>query len=179
MKRLFMLVLITLLAACSGGTAPSAPPSDAVSAFMAYFVAGEYDAAQALISSSFSLDEIEDEFRDIFKNLTYDITSENISGDRAYIALSIKTVDFAAIMEDVMDDAFYLVFTDITVEELSSRVESMFVEKATAYDAPIADREVTVVLELNDNGWMIVADDTFIDALMGGVISFAEYARGW
>ena len=161
--RLIILALfLFLIAACS--SAAAAAPSDTVVAFL--------EAPPPLA-------EIEEEFRGAFENFSYEITSETINDDTAYVSLVINTLDFAAVMEEVMAEAFYWVFEDMTVTEFSIRVESLFLEKMTDDDVPIAEKNITVPLKLIDNQWEIITDNALADAVTGGLVSFAEYAGQW
>ena len=183
MKKLLagLSALLLILFACSPGVGAAPPPGDAVTAFLSYVQAGEYAEAQALIlgESSLALYDIEEEYKGIFQKLSYENISETINGNQAHVQLTINAVDFAATMEEIMAEAFYWVFTDITVNELTDKVEVMFIEKMTDDTAPMLRSEVTVTLELHEGKWRIIADDDFADAVTGGLISFAEYAGQW
>jgi hypothetical protein len=53
----------------------------------------------------------------------------------------------------------------------------MLLERINAGDAPSAYRELTAYLELHNSAWKISPNYDFYDALTGGLLSFAEYAR--
>ena len=184
-KRLVLAIVfvgVLVMTSCTGffsdfGSGPS--PSDTVSDFLEYMRAGEFEEAQKFLAeeSSFLIHEIEEEFRSIFKKLEVDEMTAVINGDESFVVFEIETVDFATVMEEVINENFYLVFTDITTDVLSSRIQETMLQKMTSYDVPMISAEATAALILQDNEWKIVSDDVFVDALTGGLISFMDYMQ--
>ena len=179
----FILCAILVLAACSGAAdaLDIPPPSETVSAFLTYVRDGEYEEARGLTLNDghFLLDEIEKEYRGIFGTLSYDDVSEEIEDGFAYVTLTISAVDFATVMDRVMSDAFHLVFENITVNDLTDRISDMFMEQMTADYAYTIKQEIVISLEIYDGQWMINMDEALVDAVTGGLLSFAEYAGQW
>ena len=185
MKKVILsfFAIVLILSACSAATAAPQPPppGEVITTFMTFVKNGEYEEAQALIyeGSPFALDEIEEEYRGIFTNITYEHISETIDGDQAHVVLSINSVDFSAVMEEVMNEAFLWAFDDLTIGELTDRVEALMIEKMVSGSAPTVTNEVTVTLGLHNNQWKIQADAYFADSVTGGMFSFAEYIGQW
>ena len=179
MNRMFFLLTISLLllSACSQKT--SAPPGEVVSTFLSHIKAGEYTEAYGLLLGDYPVSLYEMEHTGIFQKLSYDSILEDIQGDKAFVTVNISSLDFVKLMEDVMAEAFHMIFTDITQYELISRLESMFMKKMATYSGPIISNKVTVMLEVYDGQWKIIADNAFADAMTGGLLSFAEYAGEW
>ena len=200
MRRLlvsFCMLLMGVLVGCSPAQSwtveemPHAP--DTVAAFFEYLQTGEYEAAQAMLAeeSALVLSEMELVYKDaIFRNLTLveilehgelgwvdDDTNE--MHQSANVTLSVNAVDFAAVMDAVMMEAFLWAFGDITVRELTDRIGELLVEKMNDNDAPMISETLVVELIPDDGEWRIVADEAFADAVTGGLLSFAEYADGW
>jgi len=178
MKKLFLLLL--LLAACSRGPAGPAP-SEVVSDFLAYVQAGEFAEASELVSggSPLGFDRVEEEYRRIFEKLSYEHILEETDGSEAFVTLTVTAFDFGLAMEELMAEAFYWVFMDITAEELAEMLETSLIATIESEFAPMLESEVTVRLERSEDGWLIAADDAFADAVTGGLFSFAEYVGGW
>lgn len=184
MKKMCIYLFSTLflLSGCFLESGPATPPAEAVTTFLAYVKAGEYLEANSLVLGEYQLqlDEIEEEHQLIFKNLSYDNIIEEINGNSATVSLTINNSDFAEIMEAVMNEAFTnWIFMYITEQELIEKMDAFLVEKMTADTVPITSRDVTVTLEVFENQWKIVADDNFIDAVVGGLLSLEEYAYQW
>ena len=180
-KYLTGLLLLILLSGCGRSVAQGPSPSETVEAFMSFVQSGEHDEANGLIlnEDEVSIFEIEEEYRIIFKNLSYSNLEEAVNGSDAYVSLTISNFDFSAMMDEIMAEAFYLIFTDITERELSDKIEYMLIEKLTGDTAPKLNSDITVNLEMSDGRWKIIADESLADALTGGLISFAEYAGQW
>jgi len=183
MKKLYGWLLslgsIIIFTACSLGAGNTPPPSETVTAFLAHIQAVEFAEADELILGDISLYEIEEEHRGMFANLSHEHISESINGSQASVTLTINAVDFVAVMDEVMVEAFYLAFTEISAAELAILIETALIEGMTSSTAPIASSEVTVTLEMSDGEWKIIADDTFVNAVTGGFFSFAAYADEW
>lgn len=183
MKRLAVFLLILFLAACSSATADDStlpPPGETVTAFFAYIEAGEYEEAQGLLSGEFSLLEVEEEYRGlIFGSLFHMDMPEEVGEGYAYVAITIRAVDFAAAMDEIMAEAFPWVFEDITANQLADRLDSLLIEILESDAAPIMSSIIGVRLELYEGEWRILSDRDFADAITGGMISFAEYTEQW
>ena len=178
----FLLFFLILLVACSPAAAEEIPPpGETVVAFLTHIQLGEYEEAYALAAGEmlYALKEIEEEYRGIFESLSYGEMTETTEDGYAYVTFTINAVDFTAVMEGIMAEAFHMVFEDITVSELTDRVRTMLVDEMTADTAPILSREITVALEIYDGQWKIIIDEAFVDAITGGFFSFAEYAGQW
>ena len=178
------LVLFVVMTACSPAT-ELPPPGETVATFLQHIQSGEYDEAQLILThnSSLNLNEIEEEFRSFFYNISYEVISEviseSITGYVGYVELSINAPDFFAVMDEVMVHAFYWAFEDISEEELASRIEELLVENMDSDEVPLIVSDVTVTLQLEDEQWRIVAGHAFADAVTGGLFSFAEYTGQW
>ena len=183
MKFIFKLgfAFAFILTACSTAASNLPPPGDVVAVFLDHIQVGEYIQAQELLydDSILPLHEIEDEFHGIFTNISYDIISEEIGENSADVTLRINSVDFSAVMEDIMSEAFNWIFEDITTAQLSDRIETLLIQKMESDTAPQIQSDVVVTLLADDGAWRIAADQDFANALTGGLFSFAEYAGQW
>jgi len=182
MKIILALAILLTLSACTlVGGSDNSRPSETVTAFFTHIWAEEFDEAEQLLSAepSISLKATAADYGGIFDKLDYRLISETVDGNRAYLTVNISTLDFAQLMSAVISEAFFWAFEEITEEELYDLVNQLLIEQINANDAPVLEKEVTVVLELENNQWRIVPDDTFFDGISGGVLSFAEHVAGW
>ena len=184
MKKIYIYVISTLLllSACFPTRGPSSPPAEAVATFLAYVKAGEYTGANNLVLGELPLKlyEIEEGHQLIFKNLSYEDITEEINGNQATVSLTISNLDFAAVMEEVFNEAFFnWIFMDITDQELEDKMDALLIERMGADTVPLISQQVTVTLEIYNDQWKIIADPTFADAVSGGLISVTEYAEQW
>ena len=176
-----LLTSLLIIAACSPAAPELPPPGETITAFFDLMQTGEYAEAQDLLfdGAPLPLNEVEEEFRGIFKNISYEIISEEVNGEEASVELNISATDFAAVMEEIMAEAFYWIFEGITENELANRIETMLLEKTASDTAPTTASYITVSLAAYEGQWQIVADYEFADAITGGLFSFAEYAGQW
>jgi len=157
------------------------PPGETVEAFFAHIQAEEYFEANQLFlnESTTFLYEVGMEYSGIFQNLSYENILEYVDDDRAYVRLSISTVDFAKVMESVISDAFFWVFREISVDELYELIKDTLIDRIAADDVTMTENEVLMKLELVNGEWRILPEDELLDGLSGGVLSFREYVLGW
>jgi len=177
MRRYFLVTFILfILTACSR---EALPPAQAVTGFIDAVINWDYEAARGFIAgdSPIPIFEIEEEYRNAFTLIIYTDTVETIENGSASVSLSLYTVDFAALMEEIMVEAFDYIFQEISTYQLTGIINSMLLERINAGDAPSAYRELTAYLELHDDVWKISPNHDFYDALTGGLLSFTDYAR--
>jgi len=182
MKIVLSLAIVLILSACTTvGGLVSPNPNETVTAFFTHIYAREFDEANQLLTTDppIALREIEAEHSGIFDNIDYQLVSEIVEGNRAYLTVNISALDFTQLMEAVISEAFFWAFVEMTEEELYELVNELLIEKMNAEDAPTIENEITMVLMLERNKWHIVPDNALFDGLTGGVLSFAEYAAGW
>ena len=175
MKKLFSTILLLLLAACTG---PQASPVETVEAFLGHLRTGAHAQALGYLAGGadpLALAQLEDAHSDIFQQLAYaDLAEVRVDGTQAQVALTITAVDFAAVMEGIMEEALYFVFADFPEEALTELVETMLYERMTYAYAPRLSQDITVALEQSGGQWRILADEAFANAISGGMLDFYE-----
>jgi len=186
---LIQVLAFCLLVACSAGAeaASSGPNLEAatevVENFLTHLQSGEYIEAQELVYGPLFVFDIEEEFWLIFDNLQYAYVVVEVASnetDPAIIAsVEVSNVDFMLVMESVMEEAFYWIFTDITQLELTQRVQETLAEKLSDLDAQRLTSQLSFEVEEYEGSWRLLLDDDFIDAVTGGLLSFSEYAGDW
>lgn len=118
----------------------------------------------------------------IFNKLDYKIlSSEKIDDNTVKVKTEITVTDMKPVLGDfftkVMQYAFSTAFFDPqpTEEETNKKAEEMFIESASKADLATVTNEVDIKVFKNKDGeWKVETDDTFADALLGGLLDAAK-----
>lgn len=118
----------------------------------------------------------------IFNKLDYKIlSSEKIDDNTVKVKTEITVTDMKPVLGDfftkVMQYAFSTAFSDPqpTEEETNKKAEEMFIESASKTDLATVTNEVDIKVFKNKDGeWKVETDDTFADALLGGLLDAAK-----
>ena len=113
----------------------------------------------------------------------YTLSNEQIDKDKATVDVTIKTIDFGAIMkdliQDILQDAFALGLASYDQEELEEKINEIMTEKfSQAVDKADKTSTITVPVKLvKKKGKWLIKDITdasdFMNALSGGLMEFA------
>jgi len=180
LKIFFAFFLLLIVTSCTPQVL-GPPPNEVVATFLGHLQASEYYEADAFViaESPVSFQDVEEEYRGIFHNLTYGEMTEIINGNYATVTVSITNVYFTTLMDSIINEIFHLIFTDITDVELTEIIETMLIERLNS-DTSQYDRlttEVTVNLMVFENYWRIIIDEPFADAMTGGLLTFVAEAQ--
>ena len=118
----------------------------------------------------------------IFNKLDYKIlSSEKIDDDTVKVKTEITVTDMKPVLGDfftkAMQYAFSTAFSDPqpTEEETNKKAEEMFIESASKDDLATVTNEVDIKVVKNKDGeWKVETDDTFANALLGGLLDAAK-----
>lgn len=118
----------------------------------------------------------------IFNKLDYKIlSSEKIDDNTVKVKTEITVTDMKHVLGDfftkAMQYAFSTAFSDPqpTEEETNKKVEEMFIESASNADLATVTNEVDIKVVKNKDGeWKVETDDTFANALLGGLLDAAK-----
>lgn len=118
----------------------------------------------------------------IFGNLNYEIVlSEKIDDSTVIVKTSITATDMKPVMGEfftqAMQYAFSTAFSDTqpSEEEQNKKMEEILVECASKPDLATVTNEVDIKVVKNENKeWKIEADDTFVNAVLGGLMDAAK-----
>lgn len=118
----------------------------------------------------------------IFNKLDYKIlSSEKIDDDTVKVKTEITVTDMKPVLGDfftkAMQYAFSTAFSDPqpTEEETNKKAEEMFIESASKADLATVTNEVDIKVVKNKDGeWKVETDDTFANALLGGLLDAAK-----
>lgn len=189
-KNFIKLITVTImfmfiLSGCGG------PKPDAVvTSFLTALQETDYETASTYIaktnsdeqeSESFDL-EFEDEMQkqllnSIMKNIQFEnVVTESTEGEKASVKISLTTLDCVTIMNNVMSQAmglaFSYAFSDTTDQEgIEKMIETLLANAFSSPDAPKTQKDITINLTKTNNGWKIIADESLMDGLTGGLLS--------
>lgn len=118
----------------------------------------------------------------IVQNLSFEIVSSSIDGDKATVHVNITNTDMSAIftqyMQSIFQEALQYAFLPEeqrpSDEEMSQLYMQRFQELMSQEDNPSVTTNLDMSLTKNENTWLITADPALLDAIFGGLISSME-----
>lgn len=125
----------------------------------------------------------EETVKAILGGITYEIVDSKETEDTATVEVKISNVDMSNILTEVVADVFPTLLAEafkpqaeqMTEEESNKLFSDKLTELLQRTDNQQATNTVTVELTLEDDAWVISGEtDAAVDAMLGGVHSFAE-----
>lgn len=118
----------------------------------------------------------------IFNKLDYKIiSSEKVDDATVKVKTEITVTDMKPVLSEFFTNAMQYAFSTAfsnpqpTEEETNKKMEEMFIESASKEDLATVTNEVDItVAKTENNEWKVKSDDTFADALLGGLITAGE-----
>lgn len=172
--------LVFSLTAC-GEPGPDAVVKDTLTALKA----GDSEKANANIWADDTSSESEeeqvfggDDQPDVmFTALEYTILETKVDGSNATVKTEIKNKDLKkvtaewmqAVLEMSIQDALSGDGTQMTEDELNKKSTEMLVKAIKEENGEKAAATIEIQLVKSDDGWLIKADDSFLDAVTGGM----------
>lgn len=153
-----------------------------------YWGADAFDTATDIASDdsedSATDEQLEKVLEPMMRNLSYTVTGseEDEKAGTATVSVDITNIDMSLVMAelvknavaDAMTYAFLPADQQPTDEELDEKYMADLTELVTADDAETVTTSVDIPLTLVDDQWQISSSDEAADAMMGGLISYAE-----
>ena len=146
--------------------------------------AAKYVDVDEINASEDSSDSISTEFvmKTIFNKLDYKIiSSEKVDDTTVKVKTEITVTDMKPVLGEFFTNAMQYAFSTAfsnpqpTEEETNKKMEEMFIESASKEDLATVTNEVDItVVKTENNEWKVKSDDTFADALLGGLITAGE-----
>lgn len=120
--------------------------------------------------------EMMDAMKTMMSAMDYEIIDSQVDGDTAVVNVSITSIDMSAVMTTYIANAFSLAYSnlDATEDELTVLMMQAFGDAIEANIDNTVTNEAAVNLEKVDGDWKIVGDETFINAIYGGLLSAIE-----
>ena len=176
---LFIAIMTTgLLVAGCGGKSPKAVVEEFTNAMQA----GDWEKAAIYVENKDKAafqEDIEDEedekmAKQILAQVTFDVGSTTITGEKAVVDIKVTSLDMVRIVTGMISELMPLALTLAFSEDSQSKMDTM----ATQYlqnslsdpEAPKITTDTVVNLIKSNDGWKISADnDAFFDALVGNM----------
>lgn len=146
--------------------------------------AAKYVDVDEINASEDSSDSISTELvmKTIFNKLDYKIiSSEKVDDTTVKVKTEITVTDMKPVLGEFFTNAMQYAFSTAfsnpqpTEEETNKKMEEMFIESASKEDLATVTNEVDItVVKTENNEWKVKPDDTFADALLGGLITAGE-----
>lgn len=146
--------------------------------------AAKYVDVDEINASEDSSDSISTELvmKTIFNKLDYKIiSSEKVDDTTVKVKIEITMTDMKPVLGEFFTNAMQYAFSTAfsnpqpTEEETNKKMEEMFIESASKEDLATVTNEVDItVVKTENNEWKVKSDDTFADALLGGLITAGE-----
>ena len=146
--------------------------------------AAKYVDVDEINASEDSSDSISTELvmKTIFNKLDYKIiSSEKVDDTTVKVKTEITVTDMKPVLGEFFTNAMQYAFSAAfsnpqpTEEETNKKMEEMFIESASKEDLATVTNEVDITVEKTENNeWKVKSDDTFADALLGGLITAGE-----
>ena len=146
--------------------------------------AAKYVDVDEINASEDSSDSISTEtvMKTIFNKLDYKIiSSEKVDDTTVKVKTEITVTDMKPVLGEFFTNAMQYAFSTAfsnpqpTEEETNKKMEEMFIESASKEDLATVTNEVDItVVKTENNEWKVKPDDTFADALLGGLITAGE-----
>lgn len=172
------LVLALSVAAC--GVTPTQQAESVVKGMLDAFKAMDFETASKYLSTedTFDSEEIGDfeMFLKMLEKLQYEIVgSEQVSGEQVRVTVKITAVDMQPVigkfMAKALEYAFANAFADPapTEEETNEAMLKILNDLLAAEDLAMTTSETVINVVKTEDGWKVQGDDTFADALFGGL----------
>lgn len=118
----------------------------------------------------------------VFDKLNYEIlSSEKIDGNTVLVKTKITATDMKPVMGEFISKALEYAFSTAfsssqpTEEETNKKMEEILVECASKPDLATVTNEVDIkVVKTESKNWKIEADETFVNAVLGGLTEAAK-----
>lgn len=184
MKKLLALLLcftLMIVFAGCGGESPDQAVNKAFDALKAADIETasqyiSYDELTKEVQSKGENANVESEqmLKLMLKNLKYKIISSTVDGDSAAVKAEITNTDMSGIIADFIPEAFSLVFSGLSEEQLNNKYMEIFTALIDRPDNKTVTKTVEIKLSKHDSSWKINVDDELADAIFGGMISTAD-----
>ena len=184
-----LLAVLMLVSFCSCSS-PTKEAEATVTGMFNAFQSLDFEKAQNYINiDDIKLSQVEEDettsyetfMKTLFDRLDYTIiSSEEVDSETVNVVVEITAVDMKVVLADYMVAALQYAFANAfadpqpTDEEVSKKMEELFVASATKEDLATVTKEVTVKVAKGEDGWKVVSEDSFADALFGGLIAAIE-----
>lgn len=181
------LILVMGLSACGSAKTPEAAVEGLFDALkdQDMIEAAKYvdlESIEDLISDKSKVEDAQTFLKEIGKKLDYEIiSSEEVDENTAKVKTKVTSIDMAEVMKNYIAKGMQYSLSSVfgsgvaTDEENQEYMEELFMECMTDESVGTVTNEIDVtVLKQEDGSWKVNADNTFNDAVLGGISNTAE-----
>lgn len=122
--------------------------------------------------------------KEIGKKLDYEIVScEDVDENTAKVKTKVTSIDMGTVMKNYITKGMKYSLSqalgssgtsEVSAEENQKYMEQLFMECLTDESIGTVTNEIDITVEKNNGAWKVNADDTFNDAVLGGISNTAE-----
>lgn len=150
------------------------------------FKAADFDKAREYIDVDKIISEESDNkklvnaetiMKTLFDRLNYEIiSSEKVDENTVIVKTKITAVDMKPVIGEFFKSAMQYAISNAfanpapSEEETNKKMEELFVAAATKPDLATVTNEVDIKVISTDNTWKVASDETFANALLGGLL---------
>lgn len=141
----------------------------------------DLESIENLISDKSKLDDAQMFLKEIGKKLEYEIiSSEEVDENTAKVKAKVTSIDMAAVMKNYITKGMQYSISSVfgsgvaTDEENEKYMEELFMECMSDESVGTVTNEIDITVQKQDGNWKVNADNTFNDALLGGITNTAE-----
>ncbi len=183
MAFILILVLAICISACAG---QKKEIEEAVLNLVAALKSGDMDTAGKFIdagelkfSGIDSLDGGDQVLDSVFEALECEIvSSEKKSVNEATVKAKITTLNLTAVLgQSTMKVLQEFAMGEIGEDDIDRRTEEIFKEFINSKDLETATTEVSILVKNAENGWRVVVDKDFQNAISGGFLGAVNNAQ--
>lgn len=134
-----------------------------------------------LITSKSQVKDTQAFLKEIGKKLDYEIiSSSQVDKNTTKVKTKITSINMAKVMTEYISQGMQYSLSSAlgsskpTEEENREYMENLFMECLTKEDVGTVTTEIDITVEKVDGKWKVNADDTFNDAILGGISNTAE-----
>lgn len=180
------LVLTVGLSACGSAKSPEAAVEGVFDALKEQNLikAAQYvdlTGMEDLISDKSKVEDAQAFLKEIGKKLDYEIVScEQVDENTARVKTNITSIDMAQVMKEYISQGMQYSLSSVlgsskpTEEENKEYMEKLFMQCLAKEGIGTVTNEVDITVEKADGKWKVNADDTFNDAVLGGISNTAK-----
>lgn len=105
----------------------------------------------------------------VVQNLDFKVLSSSKDGDTAIVKTEITNIDMIAVLDEYLDHVMISVFSG--QDESEDEMVQLFVDLVSKEDNNTVTSIVDIHLEKKGRSWILIGDEYFEDAILGGMAS--------
>ncbi len=182
MKKIVALVLSLIMVLSLAGCGEAGKAEEAVKNLFEAFKAGNFEEAESYLVKDEAEETADDEdvemFNHVFTKVDYEIvSSEKIDGENVNVTASVTAPDMKVAVGEFFTKALEFAFanafseTPMSDEESEAEMKRIFIEATDKEDLGTVTNEIVIAVCKTDEGWKVNSDETFVDAVTGGMMA--------